>query len=235
MTERSSQALDHGPRHFRVGPSALHWDGEALTIDLDEITNPIPSRIRGQVTVRPKRIFDQSFCLDGTHHHWWPIAPDADIDVMLPKPGRAWSGHGYLDSNWGTRGLEADFARWDWSRAPLSDGAAILYNGTKMNGDPFSLSLKFGANGRIDAVDPPADQDLPTTFWRIKRQTRCDPGRQARVIKTLEDTPFYARSLLKSHLFGEEVDMMHESLDGHRFASPVVQMMLPFKMPRVRR
>jgi carotenoid 1,2-hydratase len=52
------------------------------------------------------------------------------------------------------------------------------------------------------------------------------------VIDMLEDTPFYERSVLKSSLFGEDVISVHETLNVPRLVSPVVQYMLPFRMPR---
>ena len=55
------------------------------------------------------------------------------------------------------------------------------------------------------------------------------------VIRTLEDAPFYARSVVSAQLCGEPVMMMHESLSLDRFRQPVVQAMLPFRMPRARR
>jgi carotenoid 1,2-hydratase len=55
------------------------------------------------------------------------------------------------------------------------------------------------------------------------------------VIETLEDTPFYARSVIAGDLMGERVTAVHESLWMDRFTSPVVQAMLPFRMPRVGR
>jgi len=52
------------------------------------------------------------------------------------------------------------------------------------------------------------------------------------VLRTLEDTPFYARSMVQAQLCGEEVVAMHETLDARRFASPLVQALLPWRMPR---
>ena len=54
-------------------------------------------------------------------------------------------------------------------------------------------------------------------------------------MKTLEDTPFYARSLLDTHLLGQAAVAVHESLSLARFRSGWVQAMLPFRMPRTRR
>jgi carotenoid 1,2-hydratase len=49
---------------------------------------------------------------------------------------------------------------------------------------------------------------------------------------TLVDAPFYARSIIDTTLYGEPVEAVHESLLLNRFRSPVVQAMLPFRMPR---
>ena len=57
----------------------------------------------------------------------------------------------------------------------------------------------------------------------------------ASVLSTWEDAPFYARSALETTLFGERVEAVHESLSLTRFVSPIVQWMLPFRMPRRRR
>jgi carotenoid 1,2-hydratase len=56
------------------------------------------------------------------------------------------------------------------------------------------------------------------------------PG--ATLIRTLEDAPFYSRSLITAHLAGETLTGVHESFSGPRFASPLTRLMLPFRMPR---
>ena len=52
------------------------------------------------------------------------------------------------------------------------------------------------------------------------------------LLNTFEDTPFYARSMLKSRLLGEDVISMHETLNVKRLESNIVQFMLPWRMPR---
>jgi carotenoid 1,2-hydratase len=52
------------------------------------------------------------------------------------------------------------------------------------------------------------------------------------VQSTLEDTPFYVRSILRSSLAGEIVTSVHETLDAQRVASLPVRLMLPWRMPR---
>jgi carotenoid 1,2-hydratase len=54
------------------------------------------------------------------------------------------------------------------------------------------------------------------------------------VEQTLEDTPFYVRSLLSSGLLGEQVTSVHETLDLPRLVSLPVRLMLPWRMPRRR-
>jgi carotenoid 1,2-hydratase len=53
-----------------------------------------------------------------------------------------------------------------------------------------------------------------------------------RVHEQLEDTPFYQRALLQFDYAGEPLLAFHETLSVPRLVSPVVQAMLPFRMPR---
>jgi len=71
-------------------------------------------------------------------------------------------------------------------------------------------------------------------LWRISRTMRSDAGVAPRLRDTLEDTPFYTRSVIESGLLGGRVVSMHETLDARRLASRTVQLMLPWRMPRVR-
>jgi carotenoid 1,2-hydratase len=64
----------------------------------------------------------------------------------------------------------------------------------------------------------------------VARQARADDTPQ--VARTLEDTPFYARSLLRLSLAGQRSDAIHETLDVDRLRMPAVQCLLPFRMPR---
>ena len=47
-----------------------------------------------------------------------------------------------------------------------------------------------------------------------------------------EDSPFYARSALKMRMFGHNVMAVQESISLDRLINPVVQFMLPYRMPR---
>lgn len=233
MTERGRASLFRDAAHIAIGPSSLSWDGTALTIRLDEVTAPLPSAVRGTIRVTPTGITPGPFHLDaGGAHRWWPMAPSSPVEVALTEPSLRWSGTAYFDTNHGDAPLERDFASWTWCRAELPDGAAILYDVRRRDGSGQNLSLRFGRDGGRRDIRPPLAAPLPPSrLWRMPRSTRSDDAR-AQVVRTFEDTPFYARSLLASRLGGEAVRAVHESLSLDRFRNPLVRLMLPFRMPR---
>ncbi len=238
MTERGSADITRTSHSFQVGPSALNWDGDTLVIDINERGMPLPLRVTGQIRVRPKTINQEDFTLDAAGRHTWqPIAPAADVDVAFSAPDLSWSGDGYLDHNRGSEALEDGFRYWDWSRAQLEDGhTAVLYNTDPRTSDPRTLALMFNPDGSVRSFDPPPEHEVsPTRVFRIRRRTRAEPGAPPRIIRTLEDTPFYSRSIIETRLFGQRAAAFHESFDGDRLRSPVVKLMLPFRMPRLAR
>ena len=237
LTERGEAAVRREPGRLAIGPSTLAWDGDALVAAFDEVAVPLPSRLRGRVRVHPGAPVRHQVLLDAAGlHRWSPLAPCARVEIELERPALRWSGQGYLDTNWGDGPLEASFTRWDWSRASLPGGeAAILYDVTRRDGSDLAVALRIDRTGAVEQLAPPAPAPLPRTRWGVERGTRADQGHGAAVIRTLEDTPFYARSVLRQHLLGEDVHAMHESLSLDRFKAPWVQAMLPFRMPRALR
>jgi carotenoid 1,2-hydratase len=232
MTERDATAVRRTARTLTIGASALHWDGSSLVIDIDEVTAPIPRRVRGTVRVHPMALGDRGFVLDAAgRHRWRPIAACARIEAAFESPALRWSGPAYFDTNDGDAPLESDFLDWDWCRAPLRDATAILYNARRADGTDQSLALRFGRDGRIDPFDPPPPVTMRRTLWRMPRPTRAEGG-AARVTETLQDAPFYSRSVIATRLLGQDATAVHESLDLRRFAARPVQMMLPFRVPR---
>lgn len=231
MTERGHGQVQRDAHNLQIGPSALHWAGNALHIELDEIAVPWPARIRGTVTLHAPRRFDHPIAL-AHGHHWCPIAPAARVDVNLGA--LRWSGPGYLDANHGEAPLESAFRRWDWSRAELACGdSVVFYDADRIGAELLRLGLHFYARtGAVSDIEPPPAAPLPPSLWRIDRGGRTDDGTKLRVLQTLTDAPFYARSLVEAQWRGERVTAMHESLSLARFDSAWVQAMLPFRMPR---
>jgi carotenoid 1,2-hydratase len=236
MTERSRASMARSAHAFQVGPSHLAWDGATLAIDVDERGMPLPHRVRGRVRVHPAGLSTFNAALDDRgRHRWGPIAPCARVEVDLESPRSRWSGHAYLDSNEGDELIDRAFTEWDWSRATLGDGStAVIYDvRQKAHGDRV-LALRFSPQGDAAELTAPERQPLPRTLWRIARTMRSDADVAPRVRETLEDTPFYTRSVIESGLLGERVVSLHETLDARRLASQAVQLMLPWRMPRVR-
>jgi carotenoid 1,2-hydratase len=97
------------------------------------------------------------------------------------------------------------------------------------------LGLRFDPAGHVEQFEAPPRIKRPNTLWRVERETRVDHQSSARVVATLEDTPFYARSVLETNLLGETAMAMHESLCLDRFNSRWVQTLLPFRIPRALR
>lgn len=236
MTERGRDAVSRSPDSLAIGPSSVSWDGDSLCFQIAERSAPLPARIAGQVRIWPSAVTDHEFMLDSHGFHCWrPIAPCARIEVQLTHPELSWSGHAYLDANAGARPLEEDFDAWDWSRASEPDATTILYEGVRRGGEHFALALRADSQGGIESFTPPPAVRLKNTrWWRIARTTRADSG-QANIMATLEDTPFYSRSLLTAELAGKPLPTVHESLSMHRFRSGWVHCLLPFRMPRITR
>ncbi len=232
MTERGARHCNRAATRFDIGPSQLHWDGQSLRISIDEVALPLPRRIRGTVTVHPGQLFNYSTPLHpGGRHRWGPLAPSARVEVNLAEPGQRWSGAAYLDSNEGDEPISRAFTEWDWSRSQLPDGStAVMYELEPGQPDERLLALCFRPDGRVEPFQAPPRQALPRTLWGLKRRMRSDGPVQ--VAQQLEDTPFYQRAVLHSGLLGCQVESFHESLSVPRLVSPVVQAMLPWRMPR---
>ncbi|MGE0038869.1 MAG: carotenoid 1,2-hydratase [Xanthobacteraceae bacterium] len=234
MTERGRTSLHRTKSTLIIGPSLLAWDGDALTIRIEEMTAPIPSALRGVVRIYPKAITSRTFTLDpaGRRHRWWPIAPSAHVQVAMEKPGMRWQGTGYFDSNAGDEPIEDAFQSWHWSRADFHSGASVYYDVVPRNGSAPPIALHLAASGNVEEVEPPPLAELPPTGWKILRKARSEPGAPVRVLRTLESAPFYARSMLSTRIRGRPAIAIQESLSLDRFRAGWVQAMLPFRMPR---
>jgi carotenoid 1,2-hydratase len=235
MTERGRRHIQRTRDSFTIGPSALHWNGRSLVIDINEINVPIPSRVRGRVTVTPEGLCNFVTGLDAAaKHRWGPIGPCSRVDVAMEQPGANWSGHAYLDSNEGDEPVDRAFNTWDWSRALMRNGdTAVIYDVRPMHGEARVIAQRFSQSGIATPFEAPPRQPVPRSKWLIPRTMRSEAGVPPVVETTLEDTPFYVRSVLKSGLQGERVTSVHETLDAQRVASLPVRLMLPWRMPRV--
>lgn len=232
MTERGRDALSRSGSALAISGSSLSFEADHLLLSIDEIGVPIPRRIRGEIRLYPLCIGHESYRIDPSGRHLWrPIAPSARVEVEMTAPSLRWYGHGYFDHNRGDAPLEDDFSDWTWTRLSMPKGSAIFYDTASRDGGSTALALRFDDNGEGYPFQPPPMLDMPTTKWRIQRKVRSENA-TGTAMRTLEDTPFYARSAVTTLLNGTSVSGIHESLSLDRFRLPVVQWMLPFRMPR---
>lgn len=242
MTERGRAAARRTASEFRVGPSSIRREGFDVVIDFDEVSVPrppaqwLPRRVAGQVRFTPDAVTKEVFDIDADgNHRWWPVSPSGRISVAMKAGGEDWTGHGYMDCNWGTEPLERAFTVWDWARGRLSNGdAVVIYDTRRRDGSHDCIAARITRSGETIPIPRPQSTSVGRGFWGVPRNGHHDVGAVPTLNRTLEDGPFYTRSVIGTRLLGEEVELMHESLSGDRFANPLVKLMLPFRMPRRR-
>ena len=233
MTERGRRSLRQHDDGVEIGASAMHWDGEALTITIEEITAPLPSRLKGTVTVRPRAISTREFLLDTAgRHRWRPIAPLCDVTLRFERPDLSWRGTGYFDTNGGSEPLESAFRSWTWSRFDLGERARIFYDVVERDGTERCLSLAIDRSGGVQPAASRPFQTFGRGLWGLERSAPADAGAAVALLAALEDAPFYTRSNIRSRIDGVDALGVHESLSLSRLAALPVRLMMPFRMPR---
>ncbi len=235
FTERGGLDVRRYRTALVIGSSSMEWDGDALTVRFEEKTAPLPGRISGTVRIHPHALAGEPFVLDTKgRHRWAPIAPIARAEVELRRPeSTRWSGMAYVDSNFGDEPLEDGFSGWSWSRATTKRRTVVTYDSVRRDGSRELIQHAFHADGRSEPVGPLVEERVPRTLWGLDRAVRVDPGTSPRLVRTLEDTPFYARSQLTGRYLGEHAHGVHEALSLDRFRTRVVQFMLPYRMRRI--
>jgi carotenoid 1,2-hydratase len=228
MTERGKRHTARSATDYRIGPSHARFDGHSLVIEVRERMNPLPRALTGTIRITPRAMTQEALQLDASGRHiWWPIGPLSDIEVNLTAPEMRWSGRGYLDSNWGDEPLEAGFTSWEWSRQSDEAATTVQYDLVARDGTASRFGVRIGADGAIAPCLLPPQTRMPRTLWGVRGDIRA--GQPLASVKTVEDTPFYTRSMARG-MDGTEI--FHESLDLDRFKSRWVQVLLPFRMPR---
>jgi carotenoid 1,2-hydratase len=241
LTEHQSFARE--PSGLRVGASSMRWsESGELHIDIVEHQTEFFGRrgapLRGHVRLRPTALFAPRIELDRwqakPRHRWYPIAPHARVEVEFDAPQLRFSGSGYHDANEGDEGLEHAFRSWNWSRCELGDQTVIAYDVVDLEGHSHARAWRFVPE--THAIEDIPEQALapagllPQTPWRVPRAIRCDRDQTPQLRCTLEDSPFYARSLVDVQLGGRSGIAVHESISLQRFASGWVRFLLPFKI-----
>lgn len=235
MTDRGRPALRRTADRLQIGPSAMHWNGRELAVEVNEISAlPMVSRVQGMITLTPEALtrVEARLTPDGSHT-WRPFAPIARIKVDLSQ-GQKWEGHGYWDANFGTAALEADFKFWTWGRFPLADRTVCFYDATRRDGSTLALGVEVRRDGTVEEIAPPPLVPFRRSLWTVRRETRADPGFQPRQRMNLLDAPFYSRSLVETRIGGEVTTGVHEALDLVRYRQPWLKPMIAVRVPRRR-
>ncbi|MEL6544204.1 MAG: carotenoid 1,2-hydratase, partial [Myxococcota bacterium] len=69
MTERGRHSLQRDGDHLQIGPSSMRWESDGLTISVDEISCPLPRKLRGRIRVRPHWTNPLGFAIR-PEHNW---------------------------------------------------------------------------------------------------------------------------------------------------------------------
>lgn len=231
MTERGRSQLTRAEDALAIGRTSLRWERDALVADVDERAAPWGTPVRGRVRFEPAVRTSAAVHLDGGGRHgWYPHAPFGRIEVALEEPRVRFSGAGYFDSNEGLEPLEAAFSSWTWSRFATEDAVAIAYDVELRGGARRARGVRIDRAGAPTPLVAGPQLDLPGTRWGLERKVRGEPGASARLVRTLEDGPFYARTVVATSLGGRPVIGMHEAVSLDRFVAPWVRFLLPFRM-----
>jgi len=234
-------ALDEHTLHPRamtrtaieIGTSAMTCEGDRVVVHINERTTPARRALRGRITFDPvvRTSFAHELDDDGAHL-WWPVAPRGRFVVDLDAPRMRFSGFGYHDANAGDVPLESTFTSWCWSRAHLQgDRTLVAYDARDRQARVMRRAWIVSSRGELEPTSIATRGVRATRWFRMPREVRAD---RAHAIRTLEDTPFYARSLLELDVLGEKTTAMHESLSLARFRSRLVRRMLRYRMTKHR-
>jgi carotenoid 1,2-hydratase len=231
LTERRIDARGRGADGVAIGPSTMRWEGGRLVVDLDEVAPWTRAKVRGLVTFAPDDVTRASFALDAHgKHRWWPIAPRGTLEVRLAEPRVSFRACGYYDANAGDEPLAAAFRGWTWSRAHAADGRTwVTYDVQAKRGAEEARALAIRGSA-IDAMEAPPSRALGRTRWGLAREARVEGGFRPRIVATLEDGPFYARSIVETRLGGAPVRAVHETLSCERLERRAVRFLLGFRM-----
>lgn len=231
MTEHPADAVRRSEDGLAVGRSDLRWQDGSLVARIDERTAPWGRRARGVVRFTPLLRTSAEVDLSGDgRHRWFPVAPYGRIEVELTEPRLRFSGHGYFDANEGSEPLEEAFESWSWSRFGSESGAVLAYDVELRDGTRRACGLRVDAAGETSPLGTGEGAPLRRSRFGLGRTVWKEPGGSARLARTVEDGPFYVRSLVHAQVDGRPAVGMHEAVSLARFRAPWVRFLVPFRM-----
>ncbi len=234
MSEYARTQVERGEHALRIGGTHIELGARGMRVDFSELSAPVPRALIGTIELSFDDVLSTSYALDSRAQHFWsPIAPVARAQVTLSSPQIRFSGSAYVDSNWGQCALEDSFERWQWHRSTRDGQTEIVYDVHERGAEVTQRAWLFDTKGAVDIPrrsQAEACVDLGSTRWGMTRSLRSARDVQVRLERTLEDTPFYARSLVGFRRCSEAWHGVHETLSLERFSRRWVRRLLPFKM-----
>lgn len=230
LTERGRAAVSRAADHVAIGSSAITHENGRIVARIDERSAPWRERVRGVVRLTPLAASDLVVDLDpGGIHTWSPRIPIARIEVDFEEPRVRFRGTGYLDMNQGAAPLEDTFASWSWSRVSDGERVAVAYDVALRDGGVRARAFAGASGHDLRDAEHEAVVALPTTRFGLARSARGETDAIS-LVRTLEDGPFYARSVLRTTLGGRHALGMHETVSLDRFRAAWVRFLVPFRM-----
>ena len=105
---------------------------------------------------------------------------------------------------------------------------AITYDVDLRGAGRRSHGMRVRKEGATPFVAP-VERALGRTRFALPRRLKSEAG-DGSLVRTLEDSPFYARSVVETTLGGRRAHGVHETVCLERFSSRWVQFLLPFRM-----
>lgn len=234
MTEWPRGRVQRRADRFTIGTSEVRREADRLEIELDERTSPFPwprrAPLCGRIVIELLAPSGDPHALDAAgRHRWYPLGPLARARVELSRPEIRFEAAAYHDANSGTEPLIAAFRRWRWYRTTTGDATTVFYEGERRDGSSFEIARVYARSGQRPLAPPPL-WPLRPSRWALHRAMRA--AGTVRIVRDLEDTPFYARSLVRCGP-GDGVLAIHEHLELERLRARWVQTLLPFRMRRI--
>ena len=140
------------------------------------------------------------------------------------------SGHGYHDANAGDVSLDTSFHSWSWARGRGEDASFITYDVVFTDKATSSHALAISKRGDVAPMESVTAIHVGATRWGLDRVVHADAGATARVVRSLEDGPFYARAIVETRLGGRPIALMHETLAADRLRRRWVRFCTRFRM-----
>lgn len=230
MTEHPRTAVQRQRTHLHLGRNRLAWAADRLVVHVDERSAPWGRELRGTIALDPLLLGERSFELASEGNHTWcPYAPLARITVDFEEPRLRFRGTGYFDANAGDGPLDEAFTSWSWSRMSTGGEVAIGYDVVPRSASPRTHDIRFDKTGAHSAPRGHTTR-LARTRFGLERHVRSEAKDGAALVRTLEDGPFYARTLVRGQVGGTPGLGVHESVSLDRWRARWVRFLLPFRM-----